>query len=107
MDMEYELNLNGDGTLSYSDEEPDTIVMVDDEGNEVECEVLFTFDCEDTGKSYMVYTDNTMDENGDMNVYASIVSDDSDELLPIETEEEQEMIEELMEDFVNGTLDEE
>jgi uncharacterized protein YrzB (UPF0473 family) len=107
MDMDYELKVNRDGSLSYSDEEEEeqTLIMVDEDGNEVECEVLFTFDCEDTGKSYAVYTDNTEDEDGNTVVYASIVSDDTDELLPIETEEEQEMINELMEDFVNGELE--
>ncbi len=107
MSQDYELNLNADGSLSYSDEEPETIVMVDEDGTEVECEVLFTFDCEETARSYMVYTDNTVDENGDTVVYASIISPDTDELLPIETEEEQDMINELMEEFANGTLDEE
>ena len=28
------------------------------DGNEVECEVLFTFESEETKKNYMVYTDN-------------------------------------------------
>ncbi|MBE6762884.1 MAG: DUF1292 domain-containing protein [Ruminococcaceae bacterium] len=82
-----------------------TFQILNDEGVEVECEVLFTFDCEENGKSYIVYTDNTIDEDGSTKVYASVYNLDEDEtkLLPIETEEEWEMIEtiltELTEEF--------
>ena len=30
-----------------------------DDGTSVTCDVLFTFDSEETGKSYVVYTDGT------------------------------------------------
>lgn len=82
-----------------------TFKVLNDEGVEVECEVLFTFDCEENGKSYIVYTDNTLDEDGSTKVYASVYNPDEDEtkLLPIETEKEWEMIEtiltELTEEF--------
>ena len=46
--------------------------VFDEDGKEVECEVLFTFDSDETNKSYMVYTDNTVDEDGNTRVYASI-----------------------------------
>lgn len=38
----------------------------------VECETLFTFESTETGRSYIVYTDNTTDEDGNTTVYASI-----------------------------------
>ena len=38
-------------------EENEKIVVLKD-GKEVECDILFTFDSEDTGKSYIGYTDN-------------------------------------------------
>ena len=38
--------------------------IVNDEGKEIECEVLFTFESDETKKNYMVYTDNTLDEEG-------------------------------------------
>ena len=43
-------------------EERMTFKITNDEGQEVECEVLFTFESDETGKNYMVYTDNTVDE---------------------------------------------
>ena len=34
-----------------------TFTVVNDEGKEVECEVLFTFESEETHKNYIVYTE--------------------------------------------------
>ena len=38
--------------------------VLDETGKEIECEMLFTFDSDETGKNYMVYTDNSLDEEG-------------------------------------------
>ena len=40
-------------------------------GKEVECDILFTFDSDDTSKSYVGYTDNSIDTNGRKNIYVS------------------------------------
>ena len=45
--------------------------IVNDKGESLECEVLFTFDSDETNKSYIVYTDNTFDEDGNQRVYAN------------------------------------
>ena len=73
--------------------------VLDDEGNEVVCEVLFTFDSEETKKSYIVYTDNTTDDEGNTKVYASIFNpnDEKTELTPIETDREWKIIETILE----------
>ena len=39
-------------------EEKMTFKVINDEGKEIECEVLFTFESDETGKNYIVYTDN-------------------------------------------------
>ena len=49
-----------------------TFNVIDDNGNNIECEILFTFESDETGKNYIVYTDNTTDEHGNTKVYASI-----------------------------------
>ena len=74
---------------------------LNDEGKEVECEVLFTFESEETHKNYLVYTDNTTDENGNIKVYASIFDPDKEtsDLLPIETEREWKIIETILEEI--------
>lgn len=78
-----------------------TFTVINDEGKEVECEVLFTFESEETGKNYIVYTDNTFDEDGNTKVFASIYDPDLDEskLLPIETEKEWKIIEVILEEL--------
>ena len=79
-------------------EETMTFKVINDEGKEVECEVLFTFESDETKKNYIVYTDNTLDEEGNTKVYASIYNPDQDEtkLLPIETDKEWKIIEEIL-----------
>jgi uncharacterized protein YrzB (UPF0473 family) len=84
-------------------EEKMTFKVVNDEGKEVECEVLFTFESDETKKNYIVYTDNTLDEEGNTKVYASIYNPDEDEtkLLPIETDKEWKIIETILEELQN------
>lgn len=72
------------------------IIVKNSEGVETECDVLFTFDSDETNKSYIVYTDNTKDELGNTKVYANTYNDDeSGELKAIETEEEWSTIEQI------------
>ena len=47
------------------------IVIKNDKGEELVCDVLFTFDSDETGNSYIDYTDNTNDEKGNTKVYAN------------------------------------
>ena len=84
-----------------SNTKKNTFTVLNDEGKEVECEVLFTFESEETHKNYLVYTDNTTDENGNIKVYASIFdpSKESSDLLPIETEREWKIIETILEEI--------
>ncbi len=78
-----------------------TFKVINDEGKEVECEVLFTFESEETQKNYIVYTDNTTDNDGNTKVYASIYNPDEKEtkLLPIESEKEWKIIETILEEI--------
>lgn len=73
--------------------------VINDEGKEIVCDVLFTFDSDETGKSYIVYTDNTKDMNGNIQVFASIFNpeDENTELLPVESEKEWKVIEAILE----------
>ena len=76
-----------------------TFKVIDNEGKEIEFEVLFTFESDETNKNYMVYTDNSQDENGNVRVYASVFKPDAEplELLPVETEREWKIIETILE----------
>ena len=85
-------------------DEKSTFVIINDDGEEVECEILFTFENKETKKNYIVYTDNSVDENGETLVFANVYNPDKDDevLLPIETEEEWDMIEKIFEELQNG-----
>ena len=81
-----------------NEEKKGIFTIVNDEGKEVECEVLFTFDSDETKKSYIVYTDNTEDESGSTKVYASIYDPTGQDksLIPIETDKEWKIIETIL-----------
>ncbi len=82
-------------------EERMTFKVTDEAGKEIECEVLFTFESDETKKNYMVYTDNTTDDEGNTKVYASIYNPNEEEtkLIPIETEKEWKIIETILEEL--------
>lgn len=80
-------------------DEKKKFTVLDENGNQVICEPLFTFDSEETKKQYVVYTDNSKDEFGNVRVFASIykMSDKGGELLPIKTDREWKVIETILE----------
>jgi len=83
--------------------------VLNKEGKQVECEPLFTFESEETKKQYVVYTDNSKDDKGNVRVFASIYNtkkDGSGELLPIKTEKEWKVIETIIESIQEETAKE-
>lgn len=74
----------------------DTIIITDDNGNEKEFGVLFTFNSDEFEKSYVLYYDLGEDES---EVYSSIY-DEEGHLCPVETKEEWDMIEEVFQAFM-------
>lgn len=74
--------------------EDETFVITDENGKDVVCHKLFTFDSTETGKSYMAYTQNEIDESGKLIIYAAIYDpkDPNSKLLPVESEKEMKVI---------------
>ena len=68
------------------------LVVVDEEGKEIEMEIILTFD--DKGKNYVVYYDPN-DKSEETPIYASIY-DEEGRLYPVETDEEWSMIDEVV-----------
>lgn len=94
-------------------EEKMTFTVTDEEGKQLEFEVLFTFQSDETKKDYIVYTDNTTDEEGNTRVYASIYEPTEDgkikentKLTPIETENEWKIIETILEEIQKEVTEE-
>ena len=73
-------------------------ITIEKDGKEVECDILFTFDSDDTLKSYVGYTDHSIASNGRKNIYVSSY----DPLQPviklndIDDEKELEMINDVL-----------
>ncbi len=82
------------------------ITVVDENGNEQLCEVLFTFDSEEFGKSYVLYypVGADDDDQDDIEIHASSFvpseSEEGGDLQPVETDEEWDMIEEMLNTFL-------
>lgn len=78
--------------------EKNKLKVKDQDGNEEIYDILFTFDNEETKKSYIVYTDNTKDKNGKVQVYASIYDpkDEKMKLEEIKTEKEWQYIDTIL-----------
>ena len=72
--------------------------VTDQKGETIEYEILFTFDSEETKKSYIVFTDNSEDEAGNIVTYAAVYDKGGEtlKLQDIETEEEWNLIENLL-----------
>ena len=73
--------------------------MIDENGNEVVYDVLFTFESDETKKNYIVYTDNSRDDTGNIQVYASIYDPENpnSKLEAITTDKEWKVIETILE----------
>lgn len=94
-------------------EERERIVIPDEHGEEHLFEVLFTFDVEETGKSYMVVepVGASEDEDDEVEVFAFRFEDNGDEeddlaLFQIETDEEWDIVEEMLNTFAEQDEDE-
>jgi uncharacterized protein YrzB (UPF0473 family) len=89
------------------------LTLVDEEGNEELCQIIFTFESEELGKKYVIFsrvsdiekyysTEDAEDEKIEVGAARYIEGEDgTGELLEIETEEEWELIEEALECFDN------
>lgn len=78
-------------------ENDNMITVIDENDNEIEMEILFTFDSDEFNKSYVLYF-NPLEEEPE--VYASSF-DDEGNLSAVETDEEWAMIEEVYNTFMS------
>ncbi|ATP41230.1 MULTISPECIES: DUF1292 domain-containing protein [unclassified Solibacillus] len=83
-------------------EQQHQITVVDENGNEQLCEILHTFDSEEFGKSYVLYSlvGAEEDAEGAVEIFASSFvpaeNGEDGELEPIETEAEWDLIESVL-----------
>lgn len=87
-----------------------TITLVNDRGESISCKVLFTIENDKTGKNYIVYTDNSTMENGDVRTYASIYTKEDDDTLklhPVKDKSEWDFIEKVLNSIQKKAVDNE
>lgn len=74
------------------------VITIEKDGQAVTCNVLFTFDCEELGKTYVGYTDHTVDVNGRKTIYVSSYDPviGFDHLGDITSPEELEMVSDVL-----------
>lgn len=73
----------------------------DHSGKEIECEELAFASSKETNRKYIIYTDNTVNDEGKTNVYAGIVDevDGKSRISQIESDDEWKCIETIFEMF--------
>lgn len=73
-------------------------IVKDENGEEKEFYKLFTFDSEETGKSYIAYTDNSTDEKGNVIIRANTYDPTGEDLSlqPLTSEKEWKVIENIL-----------
>lgn len=85
-------------------EEKERIIIPDESGEEHLFEVLFTFDVDETGNSYMVVVPAEQAEADEVEVFAFRYEEDDNNqddlaLYQLETDEEWDMVEEMLNTF--------
>ncbi len=74
--------------------EKDRIVILDEQGVEKAFYKLLQFTSTETNQRYLVYTDDKKDEEGQLNLYSSIIveKDGKIEFIPVQEEKDQDIV---------------
>ena len=81
-----------------------TLTIIDENGKVVACEILFTFHSDEFNKNYVLFFAKGADEKGEnVEINAATYTDDG-ELFDVETDEEWEMLEEVLAEFEEDNL---
>lgn len=88
----------------HEHEHEEYITIVDENGNEELYQILFTFDSEDFGKSYVLLYPAGTSEDDEVEIQAYSFKENEEggagDLLPIETDAEWDMVEEVLNTFL-------
>lgn len=78
------------------------IVLKNDKGEEKVFDILFTFDSDETNKSYIAYTDNSLDASGNIQVFANTYDPNGEDLdlQQITTDKEWKVIDNILSSVV-------
>ncbi len=76
-------------------------IVIAKDGKEVECDILFTFDNEELQRTYVGYTDHSIDQNNREVIYIAYydMNAEKKELKEIQTQEELDMVHDVLEEI--------
>lgn len=77
-------------------EEKMTFTIPNEKGIETEYIILFSFISSKTDKHYLVYTDNTLTEDGSLKVLTSVINENDDTITPVTSDYEMSLVEEKL-----------
>ena len=75
---------------------PSYVIMQQGE-REVHCEVLFSFEDQQTGNTIIAFTDRTQDSTGNIRIYGAKQQEDG--LVPLQTEDEYALMQEVLDEI--------
>jgi len=83
----------------------DKITIVKD-GIDVLCDVVFDFTCDQNGRAYVAFTDHSVDELGNENIYVKSYDpfDKEVKLEDVETDAEWQMVSDVLNSIKNGEV---
>ena len=89
-------------------EENKKIKLFNEDGTEIECEIIMSYHCYENDKNYIFYTDNQYDNDGNLNFYASIYwGEDTNGMIleEITDDNEWDLLENVLEEAKKGLND--
>ncbi len=85
-------------------------IIETDDGENIECQLLFSYESEKFKKTYIVYTDGSEDENHEINIYASVLEEDINNedagFSAVKTREEWDEIDEKLNEYLDQEAEE-
>lgn len=87
-----------------SDIKDNILILKDEKGQEIEYEIIATVSSKENNKDYIIFTDNSLDDDGCIITFASIYDHTGKDkkLYPIESEEEWDFVEKLLSNLDEG-----
>lgn len=78
-------------------------LVIELNGEKKECDVLFTYDSPDVDYTYVAFTDNSKDKNGNLVIMFGKASEFTDmKYVPVTEQEELDMLEEVLKDILKN-----
>ncbi|NLC48710.1 MAG: DUF1292 domain-containing protein [Tenericutes bacterium] len=84
----------------------DKLIIKNDEGLEIENDILFTFESSETNKVYVIYTNYEKDEENNIKVYSACynINDENRTLEEVTTEKELNTINEILKNIQDEVI---